>query len=86
MLQKDPVSHTYVLAGETIALVRSTKSIGFQTSVSFTGSLLSFCFQNLSINERGVLKSSTIIVCSAMCDLSFTKVSFMNVGALAFGA
>jgi hypothetical protein len=47
---------------------------------------LSFCFQNLSINERGVLKSSTIIVCSAMCVLSFTKVSFMNVGALAFGA
>ena len=46
--------------------------------------LLSFCFQNHSIDESGVLKSSTIIVCGAMCALSFTKVCFMTVGALCF--
>ena len=49
-------------------------------------SVFSFCFQDLPIDESGVLKSSTIIVCSAMCILRFTKVSFMNVAALAFGA
>ena len=49
-------------------------------------SLFSFCFHDLSIDESLVWKSSTIIVCSAMCALSFSKVSFMNVGALAFGA
>jgi hypothetical protein len=32
------------------------------------------------------LKSPTIIVCGAMCALSFRKVLFMNVGALVFGA
>ena len=39
----------------------------------------------LSIDECGVLKSPTIIVWSAMCALSFSKVSFMNVDAFAFG-
>jgi hypothetical protein len=48
--------------------------------------LFSFCFQGLSTDESGVLKSSTIIVCGAMCALSFTKVSLMNVDALAVGA
>jgi hypothetical protein len=33
-----------------------------------------------------VLKSPTIIVWDAMCALSFTKVSLMNVAALVFGA
>jgi hypothetical protein len=33
-----------------------------------------------------VLKSPTIIVCGAMCALSFTTVSLINVDALAFGA
>ena len=47
-------------------------------------SLFSFCFQDLSIDESGVLKSPTIILGGAMCDLN--KVSFMNEGALAFGA
>jgi hypothetical protein len=47
--------------------------------------LFCYCFHDLSI-ESGVLKSFTIIVCGIMCALSFTKVSFMNVGALAFGA
>ena len=49
-------------------------------------SFFSFCFHDLSIDESGVLKSPTIIVCSAMCALGFSKVSFINVGALAFGA
>ena len=53
--------------------------------VSFTGSLLSFCFHDLSINESGVLKSLTIIVWGSMCSLGFSKVSFMNVGVIEFG-
>jgi hypothetical protein len=52
------------------------------TSVSLTVSLFSLRFYDLSIDESGVLKSPTIIVCGA---LSFSKVSFMNVGALSFG-
>ena len=35
--------------------------------------LFSFSFQDLSINEEGVLKSSNIIVCSTMCVLSLLK-------------
>ena len=46
--------------------------------------LFSFCFHDLSIDESGVLKSPTIIVWGAMCALSFTKVSLVNVAALAF--
>ena len=49
-------------------------------------SLFSFCFQDLSIDESGVLKSPTIIVGGATCALSFIKVSIMNVAALVFGA
>ena len=49
-------------------------------------SLFSFCFRDLSIDESGVLKSPTINVWGATCALSFTKVSLMNVAALAFGA
>ena len=49
-------------------------------------SLFCFCFNDLSIAESGVLKPPTIIVWGAMCALSFSKVSFMNVGAFAFGA
>ena len=48
--------------------------------------LFSFCFYDLSIAESGVLKSPTIFVWGAMCALSFSKVSFMNVSALAFEA
>jgi hypothetical protein len=48
--------------------------------------LFSFCFQDLSIDESGVLNSPTIIVCGAMLALSFTKVSLVNVDALSFGA
>ena len=46
--------------------------------------LFSFCFHDLSIAESEVLKSCTIIVWGVICSLSFSKVSFMNVGALVF--
>jgi hypothetical protein len=54
-------------------------------------SLCSLCLNsvsriNLSIDENRVFKSPTIILCGAMCALSFTIVSLMNVDALAFGA
>jgi len=49
------------------------KSIWFITSVSFSVSLFSLCFPNLSIDESGVLKSPTIIVWGAMYALSFSK-------------
>jgi hypothetical protein len=49
-------------------------------------SLFTFCFHDLSIDESGELKPLTIIVCCAMCALSFSKVTLMNVDALAFGA
>jgi len=56
------------------------------TSLSVSMSLLNFCFHDLSIDESGVLKSPTIIVCGAMCVLRFSKVSYMYVVALVFGA
>jgi hypothetical protein len=62
------------------------KSIWFLTSLSSTMSLFSFCFNALSIVENRLLKSPTIIVSGSMCVLSFSKVSYMNVGALALGA
>ena len=65
---------------------KHVRSIGFITSVSFTVFLLSFCFHDLFIAESGVLKSPTIIVWGVMCTFSFSKVSFMNVSAFAFGA
>jgi ABC-type branched-subunit amino acid transport system permease subunit len=49
-------------------------------------SLFSFCFNDLYIGESGVLKYSTTVVWGSMCVLSFSKVSFMNLGAVAFGA
>ena len=49
-------------------------------------SLFSFCYHDLSIIESGVLISSTIIVWGEMHFLSFSRVSFMNVGAYVFGA
>ena len=47
-------------------------------------SLFGFSFHNLSIAESEVLKSHTVIVWGTMCALSFSKFSFMNVGALPF--
>ena len=55
-------------------------------SVSFVVSLPIICFNNLSIGESRVLNISPIIVCGSMCILNFSKVSFMNVGVLAFEA
>ena len=49
-------------------------------------SLFSFYFQDLSVDKSVLLKFPTIMVCSAMSDLSFTIVSLMNVDAFAFGA
>jgi hypothetical protein len=48
--------------------------------------MFSLCFYDVSIDESRILKSPTIIVWGAMWALSFSKVSFMNVGARAFGA
>ena len=48
--------------------------------------LFSICFQDLSIDESGVLNYPALIVCGAICALSFTKVSLMNVDDLEFGA
>jgi hypothetical protein len=48
-------------------------------------SLFSFCFNDLSTGESRVLKSPTILVWGSMCVFSFSKVPFMNLGALAFG-
>ena len=65
----------------------SVKSVCcFIISISYTVSLFSFCFQDLSIDESGLLKSPTIIVWGTMCPLSFSKVSLMNVVCLALGA
>ena len=48
--------------------------------------LISFIFSDISISESRVLKSPTISLCRSMCALSFSKVYFTYVGALAFGA
>jgi hypothetical protein len=56
-----------------------------QDSFSFIVSLFSFCFNDPSIGESGVLKSPIIIVWVSISVLSFSKV-FMSVGALVFGA
>ena len=56
------------------------------TFASLTVFLFSFCFHDLSIDESGVLRSSIIIVWGAVYFLSFTMVSFMNMGTLVFEA
>ena len=58
------------------------KSNRFITSITFTVSLFSFGFTDLSIGKSGVLKSATIFVWGSMCALTFNKVSFINVSAL----
>jgi hypothetical protein len=47
--------------------------------------LFRFYFHDLSIDESGVLKSPTIIVCNEICALNISKISFKNVSYLAFG-
>jgi hypothetical protein len=61
------------------------KSFWIISSISFTVSLFSFCFHDLSISKSGVLKSTTIIVWYSMCVLSLSKVSFINLGSFPFG-
>ena len=48
--------------------------------------LLSFCLFDLSIDERGVLKSPTIRVWGLMYALNSSNVSFTYVGAFILGA
>ena len=74
-----------LLWDEKFSLYIYLNSNWFKASISFIVSLFSFCFPDRSIGESGVLKSPTIIVLGAMCALSFSKVSFKNEGALAFG-
>ena len=62
----------------------SVNSNWFITSASLAVSPFSFCFHDLSIDESGVLRSPTIIVWGAMYFLSFSRVSFVNMGALVF--
>ena len=64
----------------------SANSNWFITAASFSVSLFSFCFHDLSIDENGVLRSPTIIVLGAIYFLTFSRVSFMNIGALVLGA
>jgi hypothetical protein len=64
----------------------SVKFIWFITSVSFTMAPLSFCFNDLPNGESGQLKSPNIIGWGPMYVLSFSKVSFTNVGALSLRA
>lgn len=55
-------------------------------SIIFIVSLFSFNLDVLSIGESGLLKFPTISVWSLMCGLSYSNVSFTNVGAPVFGA
>lgn len=55
-------------------------------SLSFIISLFSFCLDDLSNSESSVLKSPTINVKGSICNLSFSNVSFTNVGTLVFGS
>ena len=74
----------YILLFVGEKFCRYVRFIWFITSDRFI--LFSFRLDDLTIGVSGVLKSPTIILWGVMCALSFSKVSFMNVGALAFGA
>ena len=54
----------------------TVKSIFFVNSNSFLNSLLGFCLIDVSIGERGVLKSPITSVCGLMSSLSSSKISF----------
>jgi hypothetical protein len=63
----------------------SVRSICFIMAVSFIILLFSFYLDHLSIDEVGVLKTSSINVWGLMCNLSCNNVSFTNVDTLMFG-
>lgn len=52
-------------------------------SVSSIISLFSFCLDDMSIHENGILKSAAFDMWGSMCDLSFNDRSFGNVGTFA---
>lgn len=54
-------------------------------SVSSIISSLSFCLDDLAIDESGVQKSATIIRWCSRNELIFNNVSLTNVGVLAHG-
>jgi hypothetical protein len=56
--------------------------------VSFSSrmSLLIFCLDNLSVGDRGVLKSPTTTVLESICDFKFFNVYLMKLGALTLDA
>ena len=54
-------------------------------SIYLLVSLLSFCRVDLSIGERGVLKSPTISVWGLMCALNSSNISFSGVSAFILG-
>ena len=63
----------------------SFKTIPFIISVNFIILRLVFLGDDLSIGENGEFKSPVINVWSSIYDLSFSKVSLTNVGALVLG-
>ena len=55
-------------------------------SASFIISMFSFCLDNQSIGDSGILNSPIINVWESTCDLLFNDISFTNVDAVGFGA
>ena len=68
------------------SLYISVKSISSRALFSATISLLIFCLKDLSIFDRGVLKSPTIIVLLSISFLKSSKIFFMYLGAPMLGA
>jgi hypothetical protein len=56
--------------------------------VSFSSriSLFFFCWDNLSIDDRGILKSPTTTVLESICAFKSISVCLMKLGALTLGA
>lgn len=62
----------------------SVTSIWFMTLADSRISLFSFCMNNLTMDESGILKSPIISVGGSICDLSCNGVSFSELGAFGF--
>jgi hypothetical protein len=65
---------------------RHARSIWSMVWFSFRISLLVFCLDDLSIGDRGVLKSPTTTVLEFICVFRFLRVCLMKLGALMLGA